>query len=682
MTRATIELPADGELPSLPQVVLRALAACRGDADYREIGRIISADTALCARVLALANSALYGRPGEITSIEQALLRLGTHQLQALIITASLRQLLFDLGPDRWQQLRDFWRHSLTTALTARALSRLTGYANTEEAFMVGVLHNVGELIALRKPPGEDQQALLDSQIEIAARLAEHWGLGQMATDAIRYQQVPAREIRDASHLVKLINLSTRLALSDSSGIEAAQTIFGLTSALTREISARIEHEVSSVADSLDIPLDGPFDGETAHRQLFDQVIQTALVEQALQSLPEQATITELLATALRNLVTLTGRPGLVFQEQDGRLQLLAATRTAAPVVDVPLDNPQSLITRVATLGEADVLVADEVTVLDRQLLALLDCRSMLCIPVSGRQALHGVYVVGLDGAAEADAYQALTDLFAARIANLADTLSGAATGVESQDSTLDQLAQRIELRKRVHEVSNPLTIVRQYIRQLQSKLTQVEDSDHLQPDLQVVREELDRAAGLLERISEGHEDSGDRRHDDAGLVLNTELTILCDLFEEALFAPNDIHCRLDLTTADTRTATTRGPVRQVVMNLARNAVEAMTEGGTIRFHTSAPIWQDERQWVELTIEDSGQGIPEPLRPALFKPVQSSKGQGHGGLGLNIVKQLVDDMEGIISCRTGKDGTAFRILLPAAQNSGTRDQDAHDTNRR
>ncbi|ROT97899.1 HDOD domain-containing protein [Marinobacter sp. R17] len=672
-----MELPADGELPSLPQVVLRALEACRGEADYREIGRIISADTALCARVLALANSALYGRPGEINSIEQALLRLGINQIQALIITASLRQLLFDLGTDRWQQLRDFWRHSLTTALTARALGRLTGYPDNEEAFMVGVLHNVGELIALRQPAGDNHQALLDNQIEIGARLAEHWGLGQMATDAIRYQQVPAREIRDASHLVKLINLSTRLALSDTSGIEAAQTIFGLTSALTREICTRIEREVSSVAQSLEIPLDGPFDGESAHRRLFNQVVRSALVDQALQTLPAQSTDTELLATALRNLVTLTGRPGLAFQEHEGVLRLLAATRSRPPHIEVPLDNPRSLVARVATLYETDVLAEDHRTILDQQLLDLLDCPSMMCVAVHGDSRCHGIYVIGLDAAGDAEDSEVLLDLFARRVAELADTLER--ENPAHGDETLEQLSHRIELRKRVHEISNPLTIVRQYIYQLQGKLASLDGGESIQPDLHIVREEMDRAVALLDRISETETPSTNDY--DSALELNTELTLLCELFEDALFAPGHIDCKPVLTNAHTAIRATRGPVRQLIINLVRNAVEAMDDGGELRLQTAAPVWQDGRQWVELLIEDSGEGIPESVRNHLFKPVRSTKGPAHSGLGLSIVKQLMDDMEGIISCKTSDQGTSFRLLLPAATDSGKYDREANEVSR-
>src|SRR5665811_690524 len=71
----------------------------------------------------------------------------------------------------------------------------------------------------------------------------------------------------------------------------------------------------------------------------------------------------------------------------------------------------------------------------------------------------------------------------------------------------------------------------------------------------------------------------------------------------------------------------------------------------------TAPVWQGRRNWVEMEVTDTGAGIPDTVREALFSPGTSTKGEGHSGLGLSIVKQLVDDMEGIIACHTGQKGT-------------------------
>ena len=202
MTTAT-DIASDLQLPSLPEVILRALDACHSGQSYREISRIVSADTALVTRLLALTSSALYHRGAPSHSVEQALLRLGTRKFQTLLLTSALRQLMYELGGDEWQQLRDFWRHSLTTALTAKTLATLTRYPEPEEAFLLGMMHNIGELIAIKTPCPERKQQILNQQNDIAAGLVSSWGLGTMAVDAMRYQQALPGQLRDAGHLVK-----------------------------------------------------------------------------------------------------------------------------------------------------------------------------------------------------------------------------------------------------------------------------------------------------------------------------------------------------------------------------------------------------------------------------------------------------------------------------------------------
>src|SRR5690606_32605241 len=108
----------------------------------------------------------------------------------------------------------------------------------------------------------------------------------------------------------------------------------------------------------------------------------------------------------------------------------------------------------------------------------------------------------------------------------------------------------------------------------------------------------------------------------------------------------------------------------QIVLNLARNAAECFGDRAeTVTLSTAAPFFQNRRRWAELQVSDTDPGIPEPLQQHLFEPVNSTKGDGHSGLGLSIVKQLIDDMEGIIACHTSPEGTAFRILLPAASHN-------------
>lgn len=651
-----MELAPDLQLPSLPEVTLRAIEACHQDASFQTINEIISADTALIGRLLSLANSTTEMREGRILSIEQALVRFGPQRLRSLLLTAALNQLQFGLGNSEWQQIRDFWRHSLTTALTARALATLTGYPYPEEAYMLGMLHNVGELVAIKTRTPDARQHYLNNQCDVAADLVSTWGLGSMAADAMRYQQAPPEESRDAGHLVKLISLATRLALSDAEGFAAAGMVFGLSEDLTREINRRIAHEVAGIAQSLGIVLDDTYDGERAILELQEAILQQAIVNQALDFAEPGQTADSLLAEAANSLGLITGSPVLCFAPKHEFLTLVAGTGNDVPELTISAKPGGSTLTEAFNTGSPIKLAGRNRTVLDRQLLSLLRTPSLVAVPVNAGTGCAGVFALGTDESRQ-DSNLELASIFSRRLGQVIAIResTGQITGAAE---TLQQELDRQQLRKQIHEVNNPLTIIRQYIYQLRNRL----DDPDVHQELDIIREELDRAGDLLQQMGQkgaGPEHAG-------GISLNDELDSLSRIVEDSLFDDGKRRLRLDLTDNPALVSGPASALRQVIINLLRNASEALPEsGGTVTLRTSAPVWQNQRTWVELEISDTGTGIPEAVRDKLFAPVKTTKGEGHSGLGLSIVKQLVDDMDGIIACRTGADGTTFRILLPA-----------------
>src|SRR5690606_27370125 len=68
--------------------------------------------------------------------------------------------------------------------------------------------------------------------------------------------------------------------------------------------------------------------------------------------------------------------------------------------------------------------------------------------------------------------------------------------------------------------------------------------------------------------------------------------------------------------------------------------------------------------FIEIQVNDNGPGLPPEILEHLYEPGHSTKGSGHGGLGLSIVRNLMQGLGGFISCRSSGQGTQFQLLVP------------------
>jgi signal transduction histidine kinase len=104
--------------------------------------------------------------------------------------------------------------------------------------------------------------------------------------------------------------------------------------------------------------------------------------------------------------------------------------------------------------------------------------------------------------------------------------------------------------------------------------------------------------------------------------------------------------------------------MQQVFFNVLLNAMEAMTDGGTVTIRTAL-----RRDAVEILVEDDGPGVPEVTRLRLFEPFVSSKPQGTG-LGLSVSYTILDSHGGtieLVDAAAGRTGASFRVSLPLAE---------------
>jgi signal transduction histidine kinase len=121
------------------------------------------------------------------------------------------------------------------------------------------------------------------------------------------------------------------------------------------------------------------------------------------------------------------------------------------------------------------------------------------------------------------------------------------------------------------------------------------------------------------------------------------------------------------------RVLSLEGEIRQVVNNLVRNALDAMSSGGRllVRLHPQQD-WHGGAKGVRLTVADTGEGIRPEMRAHLFEPFQTTKEMTGTGLGLWVSKGIVEKHGGSIRTRTRRDkghGTVFTVWLPLGGSS-------------
>jgi signal transduction histidine kinase len=306
----------------------------------------------------------------------------------------------------------------------------------------------------------------------------------------------------------------------------------------------------------------------------------------------------------------------------------------------------------------------DLVTIADEQLIHLLKTEGMLCIPLVHRQKLIGVICAGID--------EPQFPLLWEQI-NLLNLFAGQAAAVLEKVITSDMRSQVTEeisetvgddaIRRVIHEVNNPLGIVKNYLKVLSTKIG---EHPGVQDEIGLIREEIDRIPGIIAQLSKSQykQDTDDEPVDINSILYDLSKLLTRSVLEHANislnFSPDP---RLPLFSGK------KSNLIQVFINLLKNSVEAMPAGGNIDMATffEEPANGKTGGKIVITIRDDGPGLPDDVLARLFEPGLSSKGPEHFGLGLSISKEIISKYTGVMQCESHKDkGTSFRITLPVS----------------
>lgn len=142
----TLELPVFHSVALKLQQILE-----KSDYDLEEVMALIAEDQALVSKVLRVANSPFYSGLSEVSTIKDALIRLGAREIANLTMVASQADFYYSDNETLNNYMRILWNHALGCATGTRWLAEKSGYKNlAQEAFLAGLLHDIGKLFLLK----------------------------------------------------------------------------------------------------------------------------------------------------------------------------------------------------------------------------------------------------------------------------------------------------------------------------------------------------------------------------------------------------------------------------------------------------------------------------------------------------------------------------------------------------
>ncbi len=334
------DLSLSGSLPSLPTVALDVLRICQDpSSDIGDLAEGLSRDPILAGRVLQMANSAYYNRGTEVTSLNRAAVMLGLRALKVLALGFTVANELPSHGESSVFDLQLFWHRSLVNAVAGRSIAAAIRSTKTEEAFLCGMLSQIGKLALAQASPERysvavevggawpseevEREVIGHTSSEVGELLLGQWHVPLSIVHGSTYAERPAeipddapRESRDLAGITALALATGEILFSEDAGAglkrlhEEAERAFGLHKETVAGILDGLQEGVLESADAfaVQVPAGHSYQQilDQAHAQLLSVSLNTVIdLEQTASALTELAGENEVLqARALTDNLT------------------------------------------------------------------------------------------------------------------------------------------------------------------------------------------------------------------------------------------------------------------------------------------------------------------------------------------------------------------------------------------
>ncbi len=425
-------------IPTLPHILLQLIKTCNSDSgSLKEISGIIEKDPALSSRVLKLVNSAYYSKDNQIRNVEGAVIFLGTNAIKNIAICSSVHEVFQKVKSGAGFNLKHFWWHSLRCAILAKSIAKKQKFHDPEEAFLFGMLHDLGKIVLwinfpdqysdlLKKRKGQPELILAgETQLganhaEIGAWLLKKWNFKHNIVDAVLCHHHSLYSMLTAPPLAQFIYVSNLLSNDSdqkiSEGFTASEKLFGFTHSDSEEFLHQTDDELKTMAESLNIEIE-PFkanDFEYSKNDrdkeinLTKEVWERSLLLNTVQNLLGATDETAIWTEAAQGLQILFDLGTFLFFSCDSAGNALLGValpdaEKSAIIKDliVPMKMDKSLL--IESLHTRMVVNSfnrsrdDAPGTLDKEIIQLFDKEGIACIPMAAYGEEVGVIVLGLD---------------------------------------------------------------------------------------------------------------------------------------------------------------------------------------------------------------------------------------------------------------------------------------------
>jgi putative nucleotidyltransferase with HDIG domain len=261
-----------GALPTIPAVVRKLLEVLENPkVSLAEIATIIAQDPVLAAKILKVVNSPIYGFPGRISSLTQALLLLGLNVARGLLLGVSVLDIM-------QRSIVGLWEHSVGCAIAARIIARRKGLKDAEEVSVAGLLHDIGKVFLSLKFPDiygdviaqagaraifiaeAERESFGVTHAEVEAWIGRKWNFPQNLVEQMAYHHNPGLS-KQYSFQTAIIHFSDILVKGRGFGFggdnlvpsvnETAWQLLDLSDADIREILIEMEDVLEQTEDLL-----------------------------------------------------------------------------------------------------------------------------------------------------------------------------------------------------------------------------------------------------------------------------------------------------------------------------------------------------------------------------------------------------------------------------------------------